>query len=70
MKHTTIFRQGAALLLSLVLVLTMLAGCGNDASTSQSSNPSSSTVSQVEESSSEDSSASETSKLQPEPRTA
>lgn len=70
MKHTTIFRQGAALLLSFVLVLTMLAGCGNDASTSQSSNPSSSTVSQVEESSSEDSSASESSQLQPEPRTA
>lgn len=70
MKHTTIFRQGAALLLSLVLVLTMLAGCGNDASTSESSVPSSSAVSQVQESSQEDSSTSETSQLKPEPRTA
>lgn len=64
MKHNHLIRRGAALLLSLALVLTMLAGCSNggNSSTSQSSESSSSIVSQVEESS-------ETSQLKPEPRT-
>lgn len=70
MKHTNMFRRGAALLFSLVLVLSMLAGCGNDAST-QSSTPSSSTVSQAQESASQESAsesgaASETSQLESE----
>lgn len=74
MKHNHLIRRGAALLLSLALVLTMLAGCSNggNSSTSQSSEPSSSIVSQVEESSAEESTAeesSETSQLKPEPRT-
>lgn len=64
MKHNHLIRRGAALLLSLALVLTMLAGCSNggNSSTSQSSESSGSIVSQVEESS-------ETSQLKPEPRT-
>lgn len=74
MKHNHLIRRGAALLLSLALVLTMLAGCSNggNSSTSQSSESSSSIVSQVEESSAEESTAeesSETSQLKPEPRT-
>lgn len=51
MKHTNLFRRGAALLLSLALLLTVLAGCG-DASGSSASQESS-TSSQVEESSSQ-----------------
>lgn len=64
MKHNHLIRRGAALLLSLALALTMLAGCSNggNSSTSQSSESSGSIVSQVEESS-------ETSQLKPEPRT-
>ena len=64
MKHNHLIRRGAALLLSLALALTMLAGCSNggNSSTSQSSESSGSIVSQVKESS-------ETSQLKPEPRT-
>ena len=51
MKHTNLFRRGAALLLSLALLLTVLVGCG-DASGSSASQESS-TSSQVEESSSQ-----------------
>ena len=40
MKHTNLFRRGAALLLSLALLLTVLAGCG-DASGSSASQESS-----------------------------
>ena len=74
MKHNHLIRRGAALFLSLALVLTMLAGCskGGNSTTSQSSESSSSIVSQVEESSAEESTAeesSETSQLKPEPRT-
>ena len=57
MKHTNLFRRGAALLLSLALLLTVLAGCGDASGSSasqESSTPASaSTSSQVEESSSQ-----------------
>ena len=36
MKHNHLIRRGAALLLSLALVLTMLAGCSNEGNSSTS----------------------------------
>lgn len=75
MKHNNLFRRGLALLLSAALMLTVLAGCGDNSgsSASQESGSSvSSAVSQEEVSSDTagESSASETSQLKPEPRTA
>ena len=72
MKHTkNLLGRWGALLLSLLLVVSVLAGCGDAASSQEES---STVSSQVEESSSEASQASseqsETSALKPEPRTA
>lgn len=64
MKHANIFYRGTALLLTLVMALTLLAGCGNEETPSSSTTSNSSISSTVEESSSE------TSQLKPEPRTA
>ncbi len=66
MKHTNMFRRGAALLFSLVLVLSMLAGCGNDASTQSSSTVSQAQESASQESATESGAASETSQLESE----
>ena len=72
MKHTkNLLGRWGALLLSLLLVVSVLAGCGDAASSQEES---STVSSQVEESSSETSQTSseqsETSALKPEPRTA
>ena len=66
MKHNHLIRRGAALLFSLVLVLSMLAGCGNDASTQSSSTVSQAQESASQESATESGAASETSQLESE----
>ncbi|MGI6255797.1 MAG: DUF4430 domain-containing protein [Acutalibacter sp.] len=77
MKHNSLFRRGAALLLCLALALTTLAACSSSdtgSSSSQESQSSSSTVqeesSQLTSSASEDETSSTVSQLKPEPRTA